>query len=99
MIKTMFSSIWSIMAVMFIADCIEYGQYRHAERNQGVAFATKAFTNKTIVAITGALAMFGLAVFGFVEGQGVVQSATTVQGIWMLYCLGLSSALAFHWSF
>jgi len=87
-IKTIFASVWGVMAVMFIADCVEYGQYRTGERNQGIAFATKAFTNKIIVAITGALGMFGLAAYGFVEGEGVVQSAHTVQGIWNLYSLG-----------
>lgn len=87
-LKTLFTSVWGIMAVMFIADCVEYGQYRNGERNQGIAFATKAFTNKIIVAITGSLAMFGLAACGFVEGEGVVQSARTVQGIWNLYSLG-----------
>lgn len=87
-LKTLFTSVWGVMAVMFIADCVEYGQYHTGERNQGVAFATKAFTNKIIVAITGALAMFGLAACGFVEGEGVVQSAQTVQGIWNLYSLG-----------
>lgn len=87
-LKTLFTSVWGIMAVMFIADCVEYGQYRNGERNQGIAFATKAFTNKIIVAITGSLAMFGLAACGFVEGEGVVQNAQTVQGIWNLYSLG-----------
>lgn len=84
-VKSLFSGVWSASAVMFIADCIEYGQFRTGERNQGIAFATKAFTNKIIVAITGALGMFGIAAFGFVEGAGVVQSARTVQGIWLLY--------------
>ena len=44
--------------------------------------------SKIIVAITGALGMFGLAAYGFVEGEGVVQTAETVQGIWNLYGLG-----------
>ena len=87
-VKTLFASVWGIMAIMFIADCVEYAQYRFGERNSGIAFATKAFTNKIIVAITGALGMFGLAAYGFVEGEGVVQSARTVAGIWTLYGLG-----------
>lgn len=87
-VKSLFSGVWGASAVMFIADCIEYGQFRTGERNQGIAFATKAFTNKIIVAITGALGMFGIAAFGFVEGAGVVQSARTVQGIWLLYSIG-----------
>ena len=87
-VKTLFTSVWGIMAIMFVADCVEYAQFRFGERNSGIAFATKAFTNKIIVAITGALGMFGLAAYGFVEGEGVVQSAETVAGIWTLYGLG-----------
>lgn len=87
-LKSLFSGVWGVTAVMFIADCVEYGQFRNGERNQGIAFATKAFTNKIIVAITGALGMFGLAAFGFVEGANVAQSAATVQGIWLLYAIG-----------
>lgn len=87
-VKTLFTSVWGVMAIMFVADCVEYAQYRYGERNSGIAFATKAFTNKIIVAITGALGMFGLAAYGFVEGEGVVQSARTVAGIWTLYGLG-----------
>jgi Na+/melibiose symporter-like transporter len=70
---------------MFIADCIEYGQFRNGARNQGIAFATKAFTNKIIVALTGAFAMFGLAAAGFIEGEGAAQSQATMNGIWFLY--------------
>lgn len=87
-VKSLFSGVWGVSAVMFIADCVEYGQFHTGERNQGIAFATKAFTNKIIVAITGALGMFGMAAFGFVEGAGVVQSAATIQGIWLLYAVG-----------
>lgn len=84
-LRTMFSSVGGVMAIMFIADCVEYGQFRNGDRVQGIAFSTKAFTNKIIVAITGALAMFGLEAYGFVSGEGVVQAQATVDGIWFLY--------------
>lgn len=86
-VKNVFAAVWGVTAVMFIADCVEYGQFRLNQRNQGIAFATKAFTNKIIVALTGSVAMFGLAVYGFQEGKGVVQTAATIQGIWNLYAL------------
>lgn len=84
-IKNIFAGVWGITGVMFIADCVEYGQYRTGERNQGIAFATKAFTNKIVVAVTGAIAMFGLAAYGFVEGAGASQTQETIKGIWTLY--------------
>ncbi len=86
-VKSFFSAVWSVTGVMFVADCVEYGQFRFGQRNQGIAFATKAFTNKIIVALTGAIGMFGLAAYGFVEGEGVAQSAETIRGIWNLYAL------------
>lgn len=86
-IKNLFLACWTFAAQLFIADCIEYGQYHSGRRTPGIAFATKAFTNKMVVALTGALSMFGLAAVGFVEGSGVVQSAATVEGIWTLYAL------------
>ncbi|GHU88291.1 sodium:galactoside symporter [Spirochaetia bacterium] len=84
-VKNMFDAVWKITSIAFIADCIEYAHFHTGERNQGIAFATKAFTNKLVVALTGSVAMFGLAAFGFVEGTDVVQSRTTIDGIWFLY--------------
>lgn len=84
-VKNIFAGVWGVTAIMFIADCVEYGHYTFGERVQGIAFSTKAFTNKIIVALTSALAMFGLAAFGFVEGTNVMQTQATVDGIWLLY--------------
>ena len=84
-IKNIFAAVWGVSAIMFIADCVEYGQFRTGERTQGIAFSTKAFTNKIIVALTGALAMFCLSAYGFVSGVGAVQSQFTINGIWFLY--------------
>lgn len=85
--KSLFSGITAVTAIMFVADCVEYGQFCNGERNQGIAFATKAFTNKLVVALTGALGMFGVAAVGFVEGEGIVQGAGTVNGLWALFGL------------
>ncbi|MCI8801389.1 glycoside-pentoside-hexuronide (GPH):cation symporter [Acetatifactor muris] len=83
--KSLFSGICAVTAIMFVADCVEYGQFCNGERNQGIAFATKAFTNKIVVALTGALGMFGVAAVGFVEGEGVVQGVSTIKGLWALF--------------
>ena len=66
---------------------MEYGQFVNGERNQGIAFATKAFTNKVVVALTGAIGMFVLAAIGFIEGSGVAQSPETIEGLWKLFTL------------
>ena len=84
-VKNLVLSVWNVAVTVFIADCVEYGQFVTGKRTQGIAFSTRAFTNKLIVALTGALAMFGLAAYGFVEGAGIVQSEQTINGIWRLY--------------
>ena len=85
--KSLFSGISAVMAIMFVADCVEYGQFQNGERNQGIAFATKAFTNKVVVALTGAFGMFSVAAVGFVEGEGVIQGSATISGLWALFGL------------
>lgn len=86
-LRALTAAVWGTIGTLFIADCIEYGQYKTGMRNQGIAFSLKAFVNKMVVALAGAIGMFALSVVGYAEG-GVEQSAATIQGIWMLYALG-----------
>lgn len=83
-VRSFFDSFAIVASATFVADCIEYAQFTMGVRAQGIAFSMKSFMNKLIVAITGALAMFGLQIFGYREGAGIVQSATTTNGIWFL---------------
>ncbi len=85
-LRAFVSSVWAMLGTLFIADCIEYGQYKTGERNQGVAFSLKAFVNKMVVALAGALGMLSLELIGYVEG-GVAQTEQVVNGIWGLYSL------------
>ncbi|MDL2301727.1 glycoside-pentoside-hexuronide (GPH):cation symporter, partial [Lachnospiraceae bacterium OttesenSCG-928-D06] len=87
-VKNIFTAVFSLSAIMFIADCVEYGHFTSGKRAEGVSFSLKAFTNKIIIALTGSIAMFLLAALGFVEGSGAVQSPETVKGIWYLYSIG-----------
>lgn len=86
-LRAVVSSLWGSIGMLFIADCVEYGQYKTGMRNQGIAFSLKAFVNKVVVAIAGAVGMLSLSLVGYVEG-GVAQSAETIRGIWALYALG-----------
>lgn len=79
-------TIWALVGTIFIADCIEYGEFATGERNQGVAFSLKAFVNKMVVALAGALGMACLAAIGYVE-NGVAQTESVIHGIWLLYSL------------
>lgn len=74
-----------VVLVMITADCAEYGHYKTGERAQGVAFSIQTFTAKITGALSSAIGMLVLGYVGFVSGEGVVQTAKTLKGIWFLY--------------
>lgn len=95
-IRAFIDAFWAQIGVLFVADCVEYGQFKLGERNEGVAFSLKAFTNKMVVALAGSIGMFLLGAIGFVAGEGVVQTQAVVNGIWFLYafCPIIGSAIS-----
>jgi len=95
-IRAFNDAFWAQIGVMFVADCVEYGQFVTGERNEGVSFSLKAFTNKMVVALAGSIGMFLLGAIGFVSGEGVAQTAEVVNGIWFLYsfCPIIGSVIA-----
>lgn len=95
-VKQLFFAVWAVSGVIFTADCVEYGQFKNGQRAEGISFSIKAFTNKLVIALSGALGMFALGAYGFVAGEGAVQTAQTIGGIWTLYSLwpAIGSAIA-----
>ena len=98
-VKTIFSSAAGVLGVMFTADCAEYGHYKTGSRAQGMSFSVQTFTAKITGALSGAIGMAALAAIGFVEGEGAVQSASTIKGLWALYtlipCIATTAAVVF----
>ena len=84
-IRAVFGAMSVVLMAMFSADCAEFGNYLTGERAQGVTFSIQTFTAKITAALSSAICMFLLAIFGFVEGENVIQSAATVSAIWSLY--------------
>ena len=84
-LRAIFGAMSVVLVAMFTADCAEYGNYVTGERAQGVTFAIQTFTAKITAAISSAICMFLLGIFGFVSGDNVPQSARTVTAIWNLY--------------
>jgi len=77
----------AVLMFMFTPDCVEYGTFRTGERAEGITFSLQTFATKLMNGISSSVAMAGLAVTGFIAGEGVVQSATTIRGIWFLYSI------------
>jgi sugar (glycoside-pentoside-hexuronide) transporter len=84
-LRSFFSTMNVSLSTIFTADCAEYGSWKSGERAQGVAFSIQTFTAKLIAAVSSAVCMFILALAGFVEGEGAVQSEKTVKAIWFLF--------------
>jgi Na+/melibiose symporter-like transporter len=86
-LRAAFGGMSVVLVAMFTADCAEYGNYITGDRAQGVTFAIQTFTAKMTAAVSVSVCMFILGFVGFVEGAGVVQSASTISSIWVLYTL------------
>jgi len=84
-IRAIFGAMSVVLVAMFSADCAEFGNFASGERAQGVTFSIQTFTAKITAALSSAICMFLLAIFGFIEGENVTQSADTVAAIWSLY--------------
>ena len=84
-VRALFFAMHVILTAMFTADCAEYGNFKTGERLQGTSFAIQAFTTKFNGAISVAICMFILGIFGFKEGADAVQSEAVVSVIWNMY--------------
>jgi Na+/melibiose symporter-like transporter len=87
LIRSIFSSMLSVITVMFVADCAEFGNYATGKRAQGVAFSVQTFTAKITAAISSTVGMFMLGMIGFKSGTEVMQDPSTIKWIWRFFTL------------
>ena len=90
-------SIMGILNYMFTPDCAEYGQYVSGISAKGITFAIQTFSVKITSAISSALALALLGLFGWVTVEaesfaqlaelGITQSGTALAGLWAVYAL------------
>jgi probable glucitol transport protein GutA len=76
-------SAWGILVYMFTPDCLEYGTYHSGKRAEGSAASIQTFFAKLMGSVSGPLAMLIIGAFGFVAGEGAVQTEAAKQGIWL----------------
>ncbi|MBH1939514.1 MFS transporter [Mobilitalea sibirica] len=85
-VRVTFMQIPLLIYGMFTADCIEYGAYINGERTEGIAFSIQTFITKLGGAISATLSLSLLGLFGYVK-QAPIQSADTLEGIWIIMSL------------
>ncbi len=71
-----------MMMGIFTADCVEYGHYTTGIRKEGITFSVQTFSTKLGGAISGAIALFVMSLYGF-DGTASVQTAEALNGIWI----------------
>jgi probable glucitol transport protein GutA len=86
-LRGFFFGVQLILQLQFTGDFVEYGEYVTGKRLQGTAYSIQTFVFKFMNALPAAIAMFILAAFGFVEGEGAVQPQSALDTIWVLFIL------------
>jgi probable glucitol transport protein GutA len=76
----------AVMSYMFVTDCVEYGTFATQKRAEGITFSIQTFTTKLTGALSGAIGLYLLAAFNFVEG-GAIQPGSALSAIWWLITL------------
>jgi|LGOV01.1.fsa_nt_gb sugar (glycoside-pentoside-hexuronide) transporter len=90
-VKSLFGGFWFIVQTLLYAETIEYNYYKNGERFEAATFAAQTFSNKAAGAIAGTIAMLILAMLGYqesIQGEIIIQSQSTIDGMWALLNLG-----------
>ncbi len=95
-IKGLLAAPLLVIGSLVYSDIIEYSEYTKGDRFEAATFSAQTFSAKALGALSGGLGTILLGAYGYVEGAGVVQSAETLNGIWVLYNLapGIGALIA-----
>ncbi len=86
-IKGLLAAPLLVVGSLMYSDIIEYSEYTKGDRFEAATFSAQTFSAKALGALSGGLGTILLGAYGYVEGANVVQSAETLNGIWVLYNL------------
>lgn len=96
-LKSVPSSIMGVMLFMFTPDCAEYGKFKTGIDAKGITFAIQTFMVKLTAAISSALPLALLGLYGWQDvnvdsfkelaENPVVQSEHTLDGLWFIYAM------------
>lgn len=98
-----FTAVTTMLTFMFTPDLVEYGNFANGSGGTGIMFSIQTFTAKLTSAVSGALGVSMLGLFGFQTGENAVQSTSAVNGIWICTVLvpaigiGLSALILFFY--
>ncbi|MGL5978427.1 MAG: glycoside-pentoside-hexuronide (GPH):cation symporter [Erysipelotrichaceae bacterium] len=70
----------TVLTTIFLADCVEYGEWKHGVRSESVIFSLQTFVVKFASALSVFIAGIGLEVIGL-DTEAATQSATTLSAL------------------
>ena len=71
----------TVLTTIFLADTVDYGEYKHGQRNESVIFSLQTFVVKLAAAISGLIAGVGIDLIQLKPSLGASQSAFTLNGL------------------
>ncbi len=89
----------TVLTTIFLADTVDYGEWKNGQRNESVTFSLQTFVVKLASAISGFLAGVGLDIIKFNKDLGTSQTAGTITGLHILMTvipmIGLVASIIF----
>ncbi len=74
-----------VLTTMFLANTVDYGEYKNKVREESVIFSMQTFVVKLASGVSAMIASVGIMVIGLKgndgDGVGVVQSSETIMGL------------------
>lgn len=78
---------FSMLVWALVTDCLDYSEWKLHERSDGSMYSIYTFSRKIGSTIASSGISFALSAIGYVSGTNVVQSASTIDGIYSLVTL------------
>lgn len=80
------AGLMSVLTTVFIADCVDYGEWKTGQRNESIVFSMQTFVAKLASALAVLIAGIGLDVIGM-NSAADEQTAATLVGLRVLMLL------------
>lgn len=76
----------TVLTTIFLADTVDYGEWKNGQRNESVVFSLQTFVVKLASAVSALIAGVGLDVIGL-QTESAVQSEATLAGLRIIMLL------------
>lgn len=76
----------TVLTTIFLADTVDYGEWKNGHRNESVIFSLQTFVVKLASAVSALIAGVGIDLIGL-DAEAAVQSGSTLQGLHFIMCI------------